>query len=253
MESPDYASFDLGRGSERRSERVDAVARGGIGPAIDPAAVGALVPEVVGAALHARVVRHLAAERVRVAARAAAARGAAAVRAQRLLGVLDPPRLVALAAALEAILKDDGGVAQAAARAQRRQPVAAERLELVPGEGELRVERPARLAVRARVPRDVVVVVAIPAAAHRPLRDAAPRPAAELNRAGIDARLLDQVADDAGGLKLGQPFTDEEVERGVLAAGERRFRHADVVLGDASGGGEGEGENEQGWFAHAGP
>jgi len=41
------------------SQRVYAVARIRIGPAVDPGAIGALIPQAVGLALDTRVVRHL--------------------------------------------------------------------------------------------------------------------------------------------------------------------------------------------------
>src|SRR5207248_2590380 len=125
----------------------------------------------------AGVVGHLLAERVRVAAGAVVAAAAAAVGAEHLLGVADPLRRVAGAADLVAILEGDGRLADAAAAAELAEAVA-ERLQLVHDEVELRVQRPARQAVRVGVPGHVVAAARVPAPTDGPLGDAASRPAA---------------------------------------------------------------------------
>src|ERR1700690_4057583 len=87
---------------------MHAVARVGVGPAIDPIAVRALIPGVVVLALDTGVVGHFPAQRVGVAAMTrVAAAATAAVRREDLLGIRDPVRLIALAADLVAVLERD--------------------------------------------------------------------------------------------------------------------------------------------------
>ena len=90
-------------------------------------------------------------------------------------------------------------------------------------------------AVRVRVAHVTLSVLVVPAAADRPLRDAAARAAAVLHRPSestLDSwiRLPTMPADCA----LRQALADEVVERGLLVTRERLLAHARVAVIDGS-------------------
>ncbi len=137
-----------------------------------------------------------------------------AVRGEHVLRVRDALTRQAVAADLVLVHERDRRVADVRRRFEIRVAVA-DRRELVPDELELQVQRRHRLALLRRIRLDVVVRRRVPAAADRPLRDAAAGPT-RLHRARIHAGLLIEIADDAGSLIVRQALRDEEVERGLV-------------------------------------
>ena len=161
------------------------------------------------------------------------------------LGVGDALGLVARAAALVGHLEGDRGIGHVRRALEGGEAVPGERRQLVPDEVELKAERGGRLPLHRGVGEHVVVRVRVPPSADRPLGDAAPGAAAALLDGGVHPRLLIEVADDPGGLEVGQALAEEEVEGRLIVGRERGLRLAEGLTGRSRGAAREEGKGQR--------